>query len=95
MLVKLKQEKREKELGEFNAKTSNQADLHKELIEMDKKVKAKQMFQQQQSSYSRVMDNIDEDENPLTDSPEVDKRLAMFKKMRQDLMKEEMKTKED
>lgn len=37
----------------------------------------------------------DEDENPLTESPEVDKRLAMFKKMRQDLQREESKTKEE
>jgi hypothetical protein len=38
----MKNEKREKELGEFNEKTQNKDDLHKELMEMDKKVKAKQ-----------------------------------------------------
>ena len=37
----MKNEKREKELGEFNEKTKNKADLHKELLEMDKKIKPK------------------------------------------------------
>lgn len=41
LLLKMKNDKREKELGEFNEKTQNKDDLHKELIEMDKKVKAK------------------------------------------------------
>jgi hypothetical protein len=42
----MKNDKREKELGDFNEKTQNKDDLHKELIEMDKKVKAKQQFKQ-------------------------------------------------
>lgn len=42
LLVKQKQEKREKELGEFNEKTKNKDDLHKELLEMDKILKSKQ-----------------------------------------------------
>ena len=41
-MVKQKQEKREKELGEFKEKTANREDLHKELLEMDKKIQAKQ-----------------------------------------------------
>jgi hypothetical protein len=38
----MKNDKREKELDTFNEKTKNKDDLHKELMEMDKKVKAKQ-----------------------------------------------------
>jgi hypothetical protein len=38
-----KAEKRTQDLEEFKQKTGNQADLHKELLEMDKKVKAKQL----------------------------------------------------
>lgn len=38
----MKQDKRDKELGEFKEKTQNKDDLHKELMEMDKKAKAKQ-----------------------------------------------------
>lgn len=50
------------------------------------------MKQGVQSSYSRIMDDGNEDE--LNDSPDVDKRLAMFKKMRQELLMEESKSKE-
>ena len=55
---------------------------------MDKKVKAKQLNKQAiQSSYSQVVEDFgDEDNLNLNDSPEVDKRLAMFKKMRQELL---------
>ena len=96
LLLKMKNDKREKELDTFNQKTQNKDDLHKELMEMDKKVKAKQQFKQGQSSYSQVMDNFGEEEGSNTsDSPEVDKRLAMFKKMRQDLLQEESKNKQD
>jgi hypothetical protein len=42
----MKNEKRDKELEEFNAKTQNKQDLHKELMEMDKKVKAKQLLKE-------------------------------------------------
>jgi hypothetical protein len=44
LLVKQKQEKREKELGEFKAKTEtgNKDDLHRELIEIDKRTQLKQ-----------------------------------------------------
>ncbi len=44
LLLKMKNDKREKELDTFNQKTQNKDDLHKELMEMDKKVKAKQQF---------------------------------------------------
>jgi hypothetical protein len=53
-------------------------------MEMDKKTKAKQNFKLGgQSSYSQVMEGYGEEESShLQDSPEVDKRLAMYKKMR-------------
>jgi hypothetical protein len=44
LLVKQKQEKRDKELGEFNEKTKTKDDLHKELLEMDKRLDAKNKF---------------------------------------------------
>jgi hypothetical protein len=40
-LLKQKQDKRDKELGEFKDKTSNKEDLHKELLNLDKKLEAK------------------------------------------------------
>lgn len=53
--------------------------MFKELMELDKKVKAKQQFKAGQTSYSKVMEGIDDDEN---DSPDVDKRLKMYRAMR-------------
>ena len=47
LLVKQKQDKREKELGDFNVKTTNKEDLHSELMEMDKKMKAKDQSSKQ------------------------------------------------
>ena len=44
LLLKMKNDKREKELGDFNQKTQNKQDLHKELVEMDKRTKAKAQF---------------------------------------------------
>jgi hypothetical protein len=40
------------------------------------------------------MDGLGE-EDSLQDSPEVDKRLLMFQKMRQELMKDESKSKQE
>lgn len=85
LLVKMKNEKREKELGEFNEKINNKQDLHKELLEMDKRIKPKKA-------------NIDwnqEEEKMGEGSPDVDKRLAMYKRMRQELLDEESKQKQE
>jgi hypothetical protein len=68
LLKAQKAEKREKELEEFNKKTTNQADLHKELLEMDKKIKPKRI------SPSKTGD-FDEESLNLSDHKEVDKRL--------------------
>jgi len=40
--MKQKADKREKELLEFNQNTTNKDDLHKQLLELDKKTKKKQ-----------------------------------------------------
>jgi hypothetical protein len=48
-----------------------------------------------QSSYQQNMMLEEQFDESLQDSPEVDKRLAMFKKMRQELLQEESKTKEE
>ena len=90
LLLKMKNDKREKELGEFNQKTQNKEDLHRELVELDKKTKAKAQYQNA-SSYSQMMDGVAEEDH---DIPEVDKRLANFKRMRLELLEEESKSKE-
>ena len=82
----MKNEKREKELGDFNDKISNKEDLHKELLEMDKKLKPKQ----QKIDWSQ-----EEEKGMGGDSPDVDKRLAMYKRMRQEIMNEESKQKQE
>lgn len=69
LILKMKNEKREKELEEFNQKTQNKQDLHKELMDIDKKVKAKQL---QKEGSMQVEDEDDESQ----DSP--DKRLARY-----------------
>lgn len=82
----MKNEKREKELGEFNDKISNKEDLHKELLEMDKRLKPNK----QKNDYS-----LEEEKGGLGESPDVDKRLAMYKRMRQEIMNDESKEKEE
>ena len=42
VLLKMKKDQREKELEDFNHKTTNKQDLHKELKEIDSRVKAKE-----------------------------------------------------
>ena len=91
LLVKQKQEKREKELEEFKEKTTKKEDLHKELLEMDKKIQAKDKVKQ--SKHYDAM--LDMDELAEHDSPEVDKRLQIYKNMRGELLREESKAKED
>lgn len=84
-------------MGEFNQKVQNKDDLHKELLEMDKKAKAKAQFKAGMSSYSQAMEGFGDEDQSAThhESPEVDKRLAMFKKMRQELLAEENKSKQE
>jgi len=95
LLVKQKQEKRQAELGEFKNNISNKDDLHSELRKLDEKTKAKSQFKQGGvGSYTNTFEGFGDDDH-LQDSPEVDKRLAMYKQMRHQIMKEEEKEKED
>lgn len=77
--MKQKAEKRDKELTEFKQKTSTQDDLHKQLLEIDKKTKLKQSMKQA----SPLKDGLDEEDH--SEQP-VDKRLEIYKRMRQDLL---------
>ena len=80
LLVKQKQEKRERELGEFKEKTAtgNKEDLHSALLEIDKqaKLKAAKKFLEDPSSAQGD-----------------DKRMAMYKNMRDELFKDDSKQK--
>ncbi len=81
LLIKQKQEKREKELAEFQAKTQsgNKDDLHSALLEIDKKAKAK------------AAQKLD---TQFNDSPgHEDKRMQMYKNLREDLLRDESKSK--
>ena len=89
--MKQKSDKREKELDEFKQKTSNQADLHKELLEMDKNIKVKK----QMTQGSQSQDLFDENDLNESDHKEVDRRLQIYKNMRKEIMIEESKTKND
>lgn len=42
-MAQLKKDKLEKELKEFNSKTTTKHDLHRELLEMDKNIKKKEV----------------------------------------------------
>ena len=78
LLIKQKQEKRERELAEFQTKTQtgNKDDLHQALLEIDKKAKAKATTQADVSGQD-------------------DKRMQMYKNMRDELVREESKAKTD
>ena len=81
LLVKQKQEKRERELGEFKEKTAtgNKEDLHSALLEIDKQTKAK--------AAKKLM------EDPSSAGDE--KRMAMYKNMRDELFKDDSKQKSE
>lgn len=81
LLVKQKQEKRERELGEFKEKTAtgNKEDLHSALLEIDRQTKAK--------AAKKQMDEAG--------SAGDDKRMAMYKNMRDELFKDDSKQKSE
>ncbi len=82
LLVKQKQEKRERELGEFKEKTAtgNKEDLHSALLEIDKQAKLK--------AAKKFL------EDP-TSAQGDDKRMAMYKNMRDELFKDDSKQKSE
>ena len=71
LLKQQKAQKRAQELEEFNQKTGNKDDLHKELLEIDKKTKAKKVLQ----NASPSKDNFYDEALNESDHHEVDKRL--------------------
>ena len=84
LLVKQKQEKRERELGEFKEKTStgNKDDLHSALLDIDRQAKAKAAAKKQATAF---IDDIAGGND--------DKRMAMYKNMRDEIFKEDSKLK--
>ncbi len=82
LLVKQKQEKRERELGEFKEKTAtgNKEDLHSALLEIDRQTKAKAAKKLNDEAGSSAGD---------------DKRMAMYKSMRDELFKDDSKQKSE
>jgi hypothetical protein len=93
LLVKQKQEKRAKELGEFREKTEtgNKEDLHRELLEIDKRTQVKQ--KQKVASSGWGDDALTSSTGPSEGASVEDKRLAMYKNMRDELYKEGAKQK--
>ena len=66
-ILQAKKDKREDKLHEFKEKTSNKNELANELLALDKKVKAKEL---EKDALVAEIANMD--------SPERDKRLAMY-----------------
>ena len=58
--MKQKAEKRDKELTEFKQNTTNKDDLHKQLLEIDKKTKIKQLQKQNPSPLKDTFEEEDE-----------------------------------
>lgn len=83
-LIKMKQEQRQKDLGDFKQDVAKD-DLHSQLRKLDERTKAKQATSG--SAFSQHLDEL-EGESP-------DKRLALYHKMREELMQNEQKEKED
>jgi len=75
-LLKQKNEERQRELESFNTKATNKQDLFKELKEMDSKIKAK------------PSNNLDQRMQEIEGNSQADKRLAMYKNLRDQVVKE-------
>ncbi len=88
LLIKQKQEKRERELGEFKEKTQtgNKEDLHSALLEIDRQTKAK-------AAAKKNLGLAGED-GPAAQLGD-DKRMLMYKNMRDELLREESKAKSE
>lgn len=78
MLLKQKNEQRQQELDEFKDKTTNKNDLHHQLKEIDQKAKAKHSVQQMDEQFD--LENME--------GPEYDKRLLMYRNLRDQLLNE-------
>ncbi|CDW71873.1 UNKNOWN [Stylonychia lemnae] len=75
MLLKMKKEQRQQELDDFKGKVSNKQDLHKELKEIDQKIKAKEQIK-------KIEENFDFE---TMEGSEQDKRLALYRNLRENL----------
>lgn len=78
MLLKQKNEQRNKDLEQFKNKATTKQDLFKELKEIDSKIKAKEDIQKLEDNFE--MENLE--------GNEYDKRLAMYKNLRETLLGE-------
>lgn len=76
MLLKQKNESRQKELDEFQSKATNKEELFNELKEIDVKVKAKEEIQ-------KLEEKFDIEKIEMSD---YDKRLEMYKNLRNQLL---------
>lgn len=73
-MLKQKNEERQRELESFNTKATNKQDLFKELKEMDSKIKAKP--------------SLDQRMQEIEGNSQADKRLAMYRNLRDQVVKE-------
>ena len=84
MLLKQKNESRQKELDEFQSKATNKEELFNELKEIDVKVKAKEEIQ-------KLEEKFDIEKIEMSD---YDKRLEMYKNLRNQLLSQLEKDKQ-
>ena len=75
MLLKMKKDQRQKELDDFNGKASDKESLYEELKNIDQKVKVKDQI-------SKMEEHFEEES---LEGSEYDKRLAMYKNLREQL----------
>lgn len=75
MLLKMKKDQRQQELDQFKSTINNKNDLFKELKELDSQAKATHQIQQMEENFD--LENLE--------GHEYDKRLAMYKKLREQL----------
>ena len=93
-LLKMKQDQRKQELTDFNEKTKNKQDLHKELREIDQNMKQRQAHAAIASAVINGPSHVNLGEDEVVEMSEVDKRLMMYRNMRNKLMEELEKNKQ-
>ncbi len=81
-LLKMKQDQRKQELTDFNEKTKHKQDLHKELMDMDQNMKQRQAHAAIASLVINGPSHVDLGEDEMVELSEVDKRLLMYRNMR-------------
>ena len=76
MLLKMKNDQRQKELDDFNGKTNDKQSLYEELKTIDQKIKAKDQISKMEEQFD--IENLE--------GSEYDKRLALYKNLREQLL---------